>query len=81
VRELINVLERAIIMSSGTLTPDLIELFEFDSDDDVGNLENYEKRYIKKVLRECLGNKRKTAHKLGISIATLYRKLDADDME
>jgi DNA-binding NtrC family response regulator len=37
---------------------------------------DHEKRYIEMTLRLNQGSREKTAHMLGISIATLYRKLD-----
>lgn len=76
VRELINVLERAIILSSGVLTADLVEITQSDPKESAGNLHNLERLHIEKVLLECMGNKRKAARKLGISVATLYRKIN-----
>jgi two-component system NtrC family response regulator len=77
VRELVNVLERALILSSGALTTDLIELLELNSEP--GDLKSLERQYIDKILSDCFGNKRKAARVLGISIATLYRRLNADE--
>jgi two-component system NtrC family response regulator len=83
VRELINVLERAIIMSSGTLTTDLLDVADIEGDLDLDipvltRLKDFERQYINKILAKCKGNKRKTARILDISITTLYRKLDID---
>ena len=75
VRELINVLERAIILCSGKLTADLIDLPIHREVGASPNLETTEVRHIKEVLIACMGNKRKAARTLGISIATLYRKI------
>jgi two-component system NtrC family response regulator len=86
IRELKNVIERAMILADGdTLTPDLLpkEFFTKDfpesrnglpSGNDV-TLEELEKKYILKVYSETNHNKTLTAKKLGIGNATLYRKL------
>lgn len=81
IRELKNVVERAIILSdTDTLTPNLLpkEFFEgsqkFDLNDDL-SLEQLEKKYILQVYNEKKQNKTLTAKKLGIGSATLYRKL------
>lgn len=41
-------------------------------------LQSKEKDYVKHILNQCEGNKEKAAQHLGISIATLYRKLDSN---
>ena len=84
IRELRNVLERALILSDGQwITPDLLppELQEavarrqgttagdFD-------LASVEKAHILKVLRATGGNKTRAAELLQIAISTLYRKLE-----
>jgi transcriptional regulator with PAS, ATPase and Fis domain len=38
-------------------------------------LDNFEREYIRRSLTENKGNKESTASKLGIDLATLYRKL------
>ncbi len=86
IRELKNVIERMIVLSSGdrlTLehvpdefrqgraSPAAPAIFSgFDRITDV------EKELIQKVLQEAKGNKSLAAEKLGISRRTLYRKLD-----
>jgi len=52
-----------------------------DSEWEVGQqldhfVRNQEKKYIEKTLKFNQGSREKTASMLGISIATLYRKLD-----
>ncbi|MBD3371045.1 hypothetical protein GF402_11890, partial [Candidatus Fermentibacteria bacterium] len=46
------------------------------SESEVRKLEKLEREYARKALRACGGNKTKTARKLGISVNTLYRKLE-----
>jgi len=75
VRELINVIERSLILSSGLLTVDLLELNEVRKVENSQYLDDFELNHIKYIVQECNGNKRKAAKMLGISIATLYRKL------
>ncbi len=76
VRELINHIERALILGNGELLPELLEVSLPKKGSAVNSLERIELAHIKEVLEQCQGNKRKTARKLGISIATLYRKLE-----
>jgi DNA-binding NtrC family response regulator len=45
------------------------------SDDDVRTLAEVERDYIAAALRASGGNRAKAAEKLGIGVATLYRKL------
>ncbi|GGI28635.1 sigma-54-dependent transcriptional regulator [Pedobacter mendelii] len=75
VRELINVIERSLILSSGILTIDLLELNEENKSRNSSLLEDFELNHIKYIVEECNGNKVKAARLLGISVATLYRKL------
>ena len=44
-------------------------------------MQNVEAAYIKSVVEDCGGNKEKAAEKLGISIATLYRKMNAPQQD
>ena len=88
VRELRNVIERALIFSEGdqiTLESLPEELFKQNipspgkenntTSDGVLPLDEVEKNYIIKVLQESSGNKLLTAQRLGIATTTLYRKL------
>ena len=84
IRELKNVMERVIILStSETLTADLLPLEFFKEDDDrteAMDLETIERQHICKVLHHCKGNKTESANLLGIGIATLYRKIEHYDI-
>jgi len=81
IRELRNVMERAVIMANGdTLTPDLLQ-FDFftDSPEDTGatlNLANIESKYIRKAMSQSNGNKTEASRLLGIGLSTLYRKIE-----
>ncbi|WP_412468557.1 sigma-54-dependent transcriptional regulator [Pedobacter sp. KLB.chiD] len=76
VRELINVMERAIILCDGVLDENLILKPKQHAQQSSGSLEELERAHILNVIEEYKGNKRKAARKLGIAIATLYRKLE-----
>jgi DNA-binding NtrC family response regulator len=83
VRELKNMIERALILcDEGTLQPEHLPLglrgatpATATASDDLCTLEEAERRYIRRVLEECGGHRQRTAHVLGISERTLYRKL------
>ncbi|WP_454802021.1 sigma-54-dependent transcriptional regulator [Mucilaginibacter phyllosphaerae] len=78
IRELKNVMERAVILADDTLTPDTLpphfntHVAETNSLD----LQSIEKQHIGKVLAYTKGNKTETARLLGIGLTTLYRKID-----
>jgi DNA-binding NtrC family response regulator len=82
VRELKNVLERAVILADEEmLTPDTLPA-EFQmlapepADAATGrSLWAVEKRQIQLVMQEVAGNKTEAARQLGIGVKTLYRKL------
>ena len=83
VRELKNVLERAVILADEeTLTVDTLPA-EFhaipalvaEADTSNRSLRGVEKRQIELVLQETSGNKAEAARQLGISVKTLYRKI------
>lgn len=83
VRELDNVLERAMIMGNGEwVTPaDLPghqgashEAFLEDNLNEA--LQGYERIHIEKVLEKTEGDKKRAAALLGLSLSTLYRKLE-----
>ncbi|NTW49423.1 MAG: sigma-54-dependent Fis family transcriptional regulator, partial [Chlorobiales bacterium] len=84
IRELKNVIERAVILApTETLTADLLPKSFFDETkqpeqiDTNPNLtlEEIEKQHIQKVLSLENGNRMQVAKRLGIGTATLYRKL------
>ncbi len=83
IRELKNVIERAVILSnSDVLTSDALP-YELQHQSDKSNktlsafsMQSIEKLHIQKVLNYTKGNKAETARLLEIGVATLYRKLD-----
>jgi two-component system NtrC family response regulator len=83
VRELKNVLERAVILAdeedltADTLPPEFQALAVGKSAEPAGgrSLWAVEKRQIQLVLQEVAGNKTEAARQLGIGVKTLYRKL------
>jgi two-component system, NtrC family, response regulator len=82
IRELKNVIERAVIISDGELEPDSLP-FEVQQSLPVKkdhlsafSMESVERLHIQKVLNYAKGNKAETARLLEIGIATLYRKIE-----
>lgn len=83
IRELQHAVERAVIMSeSGTLHPQdffLSQMDETDSQDIIAsstNLEETEKILIRKVVDKHGGNISKAAKELGLTRASLYRRIE-----
>lgn len=90
VRELANVLERALIFCDGSqidaedlmlqsrrLTNDSVDSSAAASTNDLKlAVEHFERRHIRRVLADCDGNRERAADELGMSQATLYRRLD-----
>jgi DNA-binding NtrC family response regulator len=83
IRELRNTMERAVVLADGDLITihDLPDKFRTLDIEGVSTsslrqaLDNFEREYIKRSLTENKGNKEAAANKLGIDLATLYRKL------
>ena len=83
IRELRNTLERAVVLAEGDAITlhDLPDKFRTLDVEGVSTsslrqaLDAYEREYIRRSLTENNGNKEVTAGKLGIDLATLYRKL------
>jgi len=82
VRELKNVLERAVILAdeelltADTLPPEFqAGPADAGAADDPHSLRAMEKRQIRQVLSHTAGNKTEAARLLGIGVKTLYRKL------
>lgn len=85
VRELENIIERAIILSKGKIIQpeDLPSSMRQPTEEEAIekalqqglSLDQLEKEYIKKVLRQVGGNKSRAAEILGLDRKTLYRKL------
>ena len=82
IRELKNVIERALILADDdTLTTESLPfdfLYEASSNGQTNSfkLTAIEQKHIRKVLAFTNGNKTKTAELLGIGLTTLYRKMD-----
>lgn len=91
VRELENVIERAVIFCRGDfisvddLPPTFVPNRELLSGDFSGSLEDsvrrFEKDFILKALKENEYNKEKTAELLKVGLSTLYRKLKELDIK
>ncbi|MEO7176643.1 MAG: sigma-54 dependent transcriptional regulator [Saprospiraceae bacterium] len=85
IRELKNVIERSVILSTSnvllleTLPAEFWSLTSTDKSRQLSafDLESAEKIHIQKVLNYTNGNKTKAAELLNIAITTLYRKLEA----
>ncbi|MBS1685559.1 MAG: sigma-54-dependent Fis family transcriptional regulator [Bacteroidetes bacterium] len=78
IRELRNVIERAIILCDGELRPEFLPM-EFTYQESGTNslvLEEVEKQHIKRVLNITKGNKAEAARVLDIGLNTLYRKIE-----
>ena len=89
VRELDNVLERAMILGTGEwITPADLPRGEAQeqaslrslSDNLKEALQAYEKSHIEQVLKKLEGDKRQVAEALGMSLSSLYRKLEEPDI-
>lgn len=85
IRELKNVIERAVILSEGPVLTDEhlpIDLYRrnteknSDTPNNITDLDSIEKNHIKSILIQTKGNKVKAASLLKIGIATLYRKIE-----
>jgi two-component system response regulator PilR (NtrC family) len=83
IRELDNVLERAMILGNGEwIKPADLPGQKSSSDDMLAEdnltraLELYEKTHIERTLGKCAGDKIRAADLLGLSLSTLYRKLE-----
>jgi len=88
VRELENVLERAIVLGGN----DLISLRDLSAEPATGQggpppqnlrgaVRRFERQHLKDVLAATQSDKRKAARVLGISLASLYRKLRGEEDE
>lgn len=80
VRELRNILERAVLLSSSTEID--AELIHTSMASDIArssppqDLQSLESAYLRRLLSQHQGNKQAVADELGISLRTLYRKLN-----
>ncbi|MCU7505276.1 MAG: sigma-54-dependent Fis family transcriptional regulator [Ignavibacteria bacterium] len=82
VRELKNIVERAVIISeggrlkAGYLPREVLFLFPLAPGKEAGKtLDEYERQHILEAISQAAGNKQKAAEMLGIGLTTLYRKL------
>ena len=83
IRELDNILERAMILGNGEWImpsdlPGQKELEEGAGDEDrlCKALELYERNHIERTLGKTQGDKSRAAELLGLSLSTLYRKIE-----
>jgi len=77
IRELKNVLERAVILEDGaTLSAESLPPDATRGNSSAVDLASVERAHIRKVLAAAGGNKAEAARLLGIGIATLYRKVE-----
>ena len=81
VRELQHAIERAVILSNGTLLKPGDFSFrslpeKTSTDDEVFNLRELERDAIERAMKRCNGNSSQAAELLGITRYSLYRKLD-----
>lgn len=83
IRELKNVIERAVILNEGPQLsveslPVEIRINETSQQSGIAafDLSSVEKLHIQRVLNHTKGNKAETARLLNIAVTTLYRKLD-----
>jgi DNA-binding NtrC family response regulator len=83
IRELRNTLERAVVLAEGEAVTlhDLPDKFRAMDLEGISTsslrqaLDDFEREYIRRSMVESKGNKEATAERLGIDLATLYRKL------
>jgi two-component system, NtrC family, response regulator AtoC len=84
VRELENVIERAVIVcEAGAIGAEDLSISSYDAVADMSvnpSLEEMEKNYILRVLKEAGGNQSKASQLLGIDRKTLYLKLKKYDI-
>jgi DNA-binding NtrC family response regulator len=88
VRELLNVLERAVLLANGEQIDvcDLPREFSGDdlaapaSDDLRTAVRAYEREHIRQVLATTSGNREQAARRLGIDASTLYRRMKELEM-
>jgi DNA-binding NtrC family response regulator len=83
IRELRNTLERAVVLAEGEVVTlhDLPDKFRAIDLEGISTsslrqaLDDFEREYIRRSMMESKGDKEATAERLGIDLATLYRKL------
>jgi len=85
IRELEHIIEKSIIMAESHLLKAADFQFYTPVNENLKknkilSLEQNEKIIIREALRECNGNLSNTADRLGITRATLYRKINKYDL-
>jgi DNA-binding NtrC family response regulator len=76
VRELSNIIERAVILETrGQITPVSLRLSGGSSSGSLKKLDDVVREHILAVLNEAGGNKAKAAEILGVDTSTVYRRL------
>jgi transcriptional regulator with PAS, ATPase and Fis domain len=85
VRELENIIERAVILEKNPLItpetlPQTIKIFQIETikPERIKTIEDLNKDYAKRVIEMLGGNKTKASELLGISRASLWRILKKD---
>ncbi|MBN1628077.1 MAG: sigma-54-dependent Fis family transcriptional regulator [Deltaproteobacteria bacterium] len=83
IRELQNIIERAVILSSGEIDKSHLnlELPEHEKGSTDGLLSSTERATIEKTLREVGGNRKRAAQILGISLRTLQYRIKEYDIK
>ncbi|MFN8346533.1 MAG: sigma-54 dependent transcriptional regulator [Spirosomataceae bacterium] len=81
IRELKNIIERAVILATEPILTPLELPFEMqwgvaNLTQSVATLAEMEKQHIQRMLHHTQGNKTETARLLGIGLTTLYRKIE-----
>jgi DNA-binding NtrC family response regulator len=80
VRQLRNVIDSAIVLANGSeIKASELSLHETinDADLDSLNIEHWEQKLIREALRRSRGSINEATELLGISRATMYRKLES----
>jgi DNA-binding NtrC family response regulator len=89
IRELQNVIERAIIFADGDelkasdigfMGPALVKC-DWNSENLHVTIANYEREHISRILLKYRGNKADAAKSLGIGLSSLYRMIDELDID
>lgn len=79
IRELKNIIERAVILADGNIVSADLLPYEFHQEQSQSsdmNMANIEKQHIIKVLAYAHGNKTEASRLLEIGLTTLYRKIE-----
>jgi DNA-binding NtrC family response regulator len=83
IRELRNVIERAVILAKGEIGPELLNIDDRREESLSGDglLRLAERELIEKTIREADGNRRRAAERLGISLRTLQYRIKEYGLE